>query len=150
MDFTIIIPHYKSKITAYAIHKLRENKGKHNIEIFVVDNNAGDGSFEYLKPFNKYIKYQPYPKNRLQSHGISFDFVLPYVKTEWFITIESDSFPTEDNWLDYYENIINQGYDCAGSLLHLSGGEYLHPCGALYSKKIWEQASKMCFDTKYG
>lgn len=150
MTISILIPHWKTgMMTAYSISQLLKYKGKHEIEILVIDNNAGDGSVEYLKPFSKQIKYQAYPKDQLQSHGIAFDYILPYVKTDWFITIESDSFPTQDNWLDYYEDLINKGYDGAGSLLQLSGGEYMHPCGALYNKKIWQEAKRYCNDVQF-
>lgn len=150
MKFSILIPHYKQgKITAYTISQLLKYKGKHEIEILVVDNNFGDGSNQYLKPFKNEVKYQAYPKDMLQSHGISFDYVLPYVNTEWFITIESDAFPTQDNWLDYYESLINDGNDCAGSLLQLSGGEYIHPAGALYNKKVWQEAKVYCNEVQY-
>lgn len=150
MRFSILIPHYKvGKITAYSIAQLLKYKGKHEIDILVVDNNAGDGSSDYLKPFIKDIKYQPYPKDMMQSHGIAFDYILPYVNTEWFITMESDSFPTKENWLDYYEDLINKGYDGAGSVLKLSGGTYMHPAGALYRKSIWKDAKIYCNNVEY-
>jgi hypothetical protein len=150
MKISILIPHWKTgQMTAYTIAQLLKYKGKHEIEILVVDNNAGDGSTIYLKPFVKDIKYQAYPKGKLQSHGIAFDFILPYVNTEWFITIESDSFPTQEGWLDYYEDLINKGYDSAGSLLRLSGGEYMHPCGTLYNKKVWQEAKRYCNAVEY-
>ncbi len=147
MNFSILIPHYKTgKTTAYSIAQLLKHKGKHEIRIIVVDNNEGDGSTEYLKPFRDDFLYVPYPKERLQSHGIGFDFCLElgYVDTDWFITMESDSFPTSDTWLDYYEFLINEGMDTAGSIIPLSGGVYLHPCGALYSKKNWLEAKAYC------
>jgi len=141
MKFSILIPHWKTgKISAYSVAQLLKFKGKHEIDIVVVDNNSGDGSIEYLEPFMKEITIIDYPKDKCQSHGLAFDYILPLVQTEYFITIESDSFPTQDNWLDYYEKIIENGYDCAGSLLKLSAGEYLHPCGALYKKSVWQEA----------
>lgn len=150
MKIAILIPHYKNgQITAHAVSKLIQHKGKHEIEIMIVDNNAGDGSAAFLRPFINDIKYQAYPKDKLQSHGISFDFILPYVKTDYFITIESDSYPTNDTWLDYIEDLINEGYDSGGSLLSLSGGQYQHPCGAFYSKKVWQEAKIYCNEVEY-
>lgn len=141
MRFTILIPHWKTgKMTAYCIAQLLKFKGKHEIDIIVVDNNHGDGSIDYLYPFAEDIVVWPYPKDKVQSHGVAFDYVLPYVKTESFITLESDSYPTEDNWLDYYEKLVGNGFDAAGSLLQLSGGEYLHPCGAMYKTSVWQEA----------
>ena len=150
MKVSILIPHWKTgMMTAYTIAQLLKYKGNHEIDIFIVNNNSGDGSEKYFTLFEQNINYFEYPKDTLQSHGIAFDYVLPYVKTDWFITIESDSFPTKEGWLDYYENLINEGYDGAGSLLKLSGGQYMHPCGALYNKKIWQQAKQYCNEIEY-
>lgn len=146
-----MLPHFKTgKMTAYTISQLLKYKGKHEIDIYVVDNNVGDGSVEYIKPFfNDGVKYFEYPKGKLQSHGIGIDYLLPLIKTEWFITIESDAFPTQDNWLDYYEKLINEGYDCAGSLMQLSGGVYLHGAGALYNKSVWEESKEYTKNIQY-
>lgn len=150
MNISILIPHFRNgKITAHAISKLLEYKGKHDIEILVIDNDGEHDSKKYLSPFKKDIKYQAYPKDRIQSHGVAFDFILPYVKTDYFITIESDSFPTDDKWLDYIEDLINQGYDSGGSVLQLSGGTYQHPCGAFYSKKVWQEAKQYCNNVQF-
>lgn len=150
MKISILVPHWKTgKMSAYAISQLLKYKGKHEIEIFVINNNCGDGSESYLKPFWDNIKYYEYPKDKLQSHGIAFDYVLPHVTTDYFITIESDSFPTKDNWLDYYENLIENGIECAGSILKLSGGQYLHPCGSMYSIKNWNEYHQYCQNIKY-
>lgn len=143
MKFSILIPHYRTgKVCAYAISQLLKYKGVHEIEIIVIDNNSGDGSVDYLTPFVSHTTYLEYPKDKVQSHGVAFDYALEkgLVSNEHFITIESDSFPTKDNWLDRYEKLINDGYDCAGSLLKLSGGTYLHPAGAMYKKSVWQEA----------
>ncbi len=152
MKISILIPHWKTgKMTAYTIAQLLKYKGKHEVEIIVIDNNGGDGSMEYLIPFFGDAKFIEYPKGKLQSHGIAFDFALEsgLVTNEYFITIESDSFPTNDTWIDYYENLINEGFDCAGSLLKLSGGEYIHPAGTLYKKSVWGEAKKYCENIEY-
>lgn len=149
MRFSILIPHYKTgKMTAYAIHQLLKFRGRHEIDIIVVDNSQ-DGSekiFQFMDYGNhpdSSMMYIPYPKDLLQSHGIAFDYALEQMYnhiSDYFITIESDSFPTTSTWLDYYENLINEGYDMAGSLLTLSGGQYVHPCGAMYKKSNWKEA----------
>lgn len=152
MRFYILIPHYQNgKATAYAVYKLLQCTGKHEIKIIVIDNNSGDGSIEYLRPFGKYITVLNYPKGIQQSHGASFDYVLMngYVTSDYFITMESDSFPIRADWLDYYENLINNDFDSAGSVLELSGGCYLHPCGAMYKKSNWDEAKKYCEEIPY-
>ncbi|PWT75783.1 MAG: hypothetical protein C5B59_07985 [Bacteroidetes bacterium] len=145
MRFTILVPHYKAgKITAHCLSKIHKYKGKHDIRVIVIDNNPGDGSIAYLRPFPHDLI--SYPKDKLQSHGIAFDYAMDHVDTEWFITPESDSFPTHEGWLDYYERLIKEGYDGGGSLLKLSGGTYVHPCGALYKTADWKAAKRYCDD----
>jgi hypothetical protein len=63
--------------------------------------------------------------------------------------MESDSFPAQNNFLDYYERIIDDGYDFAASVLTLSGGQYGHPCGAIYKKSDWELVSDYCKKIQY-
>lgn len=143
MQFSIILCHWKTgKMTAFTISQILKYKGSHDVEILICDNNAGDGSYEYLRPFEKYIRYFEYPKDKLQSHGIGYDFLMEVASNEWVIAMESDSFPTRDGWLDYYVRLINEGYDCAASLLQLSGGKYGHPAGGLYRRSVWVDAWK--------
>lgn len=144
MKFSIIIPHYKTgKMTAYCISQIQKFKGKHEVDIVIVDNSNGEGT-EFIKPESNVIIVS-YPKELLQSHGIAFDFALEHIPTisEYFITLESDSFPTNDSWLNYYEELINEGYDMAGSRLRLSGGEYIHPAGAMWRKSLWKEAKEL-------
>jgi len=152
MKFSILIPHFKvGKMTAYTIAQLLKYKGKHEIEIIVIDNNSDDGSAKYLEPFKDQYTYVPYPKEMLQSHGLAYELALElgYVKNEYFITLESDSFPTQSDWLDLYVDIISKGFDGGGSLLKLSGGEYMHPAGAFFKKSIWREAKKYCDNIPY-
>lgn len=152
MNFSILIPHFRQgQITAYAISQLLKYKGKHEVEIIVIDNSIGHDSYKYLEPLKEHFTYLAYPSHLIQSHGNAFNYALElgYVSNEYFITIESDSFPTKDNWLNYYEYLINEGFDCAGSILSLSGGSYLHPCGTMYRKSIWAEAKKYCDEIEY-
>lgn len=149
MNWTILLPHYKTgKMSAYCVHQLLKHKGRHEIEIIVIDNSQGEG-IEYLWPYKDQIKILTYPADKMQSHGIAFDFAMPHVKTEQFITVESDSFPTQDNWLDYYEKLLDINISCAGSLLNLSGGQYIHPAGAMYQTRDWIEASKVKYPYTY-
>ncbi len=143
MKFSIILCHYKTgKMTAYTVAQILKYKGDHEIEILICDNNAGDGSIEYLKPFIGDIVVHSYPKDKLQSHGIGYDVLFEYAKNEWVIALESDSFPIKEDWLNYYARLINSGYDGAASLLQLSGGCYGHPAGGLYRRSVWVEAWK--------
>lgn len=145
MKFSIILCHYKTgKMTAYTVAQILKHSEGHDISIFICDNNAGDGSIEYLNPFRDKINIINYPKDKLQSHGIGYDVLFELVPDEWVICLESDSFPIKQGWLDYYVRLINEGYDSAVSLLQLSGGKYGHPAGGLYRRSVWVEAWKYC------
>lgn len=150
MKITILIPHYRvGPMVAFTVAQILKYKGNHEVDIVVIDNNAGDGSIEYLDPFLKDITIVNYPKDRLQSHGIAFDYVLPEIKTKYFLTLESDSYPTKPGFLDYYKSIIEGGFSMAGSLLTLSGGSYIHPAACLYSKSLWDECNEYCKTIPY-
>jgi len=131
-------------MTAYTVAQILKYKGNHEIEILICDNNAGDGSIAYLEPFKEYIKVVDYPKDKLQSHGIGYDVLFELSQNEWVICMESDSFPIKEEWLDYYEKLINADCKFAASLLQLSGGKYGHPAGAMYNRNIWKEAWLEC------
>lgn len=150
MKFSIILCHYKTgKMTAYTVAQILKYKGDHEIEILICNNNAGDGSEKYLEPFKGQITIVDYPKGKLQSHGIGYDVLFEMASKEFVIALESDSFPTKEGWLDYYEKLVNDGCDAAGSFLSLSGGKYLHPAGALYKRSIWLEANRYCYGIEY-
>lgn len=150
MKISILLPHYKTwKMSFYAIHQLLKCRGRHQIDIFVVDNNPSDGTVYNLKFFGDKIKILPYPSNRMQSHGIAYDYTIPHLRTEVFATIESDSFPTSTDWLDWIELLVKDGYDSAGSCLELSGGQFVHTAGAFYKKSIWQKAKRYVDNVEY-
>lgn len=151
MTLTIIIPHYAvGKMTAFTLAQLLKFEGDNYLKIVVVDNNPQDGSSKYLEPFKERMLYVPYPEDRLQSHGIAIDYCLElgYVDTEYFLCLENDAYPIWE-FVSYYEEIIENGYDAAGSIMKLSGGTYLHPCAALYRKSVWEECKKYCDSMPY-
>lgn len=150
MKFSIILCHWKTgKMTAFTVAQILKYKGDHEIEILICDNNAGDGSIEYLEPFKDSIRIVNYPKEKLQSHGIGYDVLFEEATNDWVVALESDSFPIKEGWLDYYVRLIIDGYDAATSLLQLSGGQYGHPAGALYNRNVWLQAWKCCKTIEY-
>lgn len=152
MNVSIIIPHFKSgKATAYAIYKLLKHKFDHKCEIIVIDNSPNDDSNRYLKPFQDQIIYKKYHPETIQSHGVAYNYALSegLVSNDYFITTESDSFPTSDEWLDYYETLAKKEVDAAGSILTLSGGCFFHGAGMMYKKSAWEEANEYVKTIEY-
>lgn len=140
MKFSILILTYKTpKMTAYCLHQIFKHSHRHEIEVVVIDNGQGEG----IEGLGMYpTKLITYPSDVMQSHGIAFDYALRngHVTHEYFITLETDAFPVHDGWLDYYENLLNQGYESGGSFLRLSGGYFMHPTGAMYRQRTYKEA----------
>lgn len=152
MEITVLIPHFKSKITAYAVSQFVNNKGRHDVDIIVINNSVGHNSIKYLEPFRNHVRIIDNITDKISSHGTAYDFVLSNgeVKTPYFLTAESDSFCVDSTYLDYYEKLINEGYDIIGSTLKLSGGTYIHcGSGAVYSKQLWDEANSFCKNVPY-
>lgn len=145
--YTIIIPHYKTgKMTAYCLWRIFQHSKGRMLKIVVVDNSNGEGRDEIsaismAMENNTFLTYLVYPKDKMQSHGIAIDYALQYGSVDdHFIVLESDSFPVQDGWLDWYDQVVANDGSCTGSVLQLSGGRYLHPAGSLYRKKDWQGA----------
>lgn len=149
MKVTVLIPHFKSKITAYSVSQFLKNVGEHEMELIVINNSYPDESIECLKPFEGQIKIIDHITTQISSHGIALDIGMQHASNDIVITAESDSFPTTDNWLDYYQNLLYEGYEAAASILQLSGGRYGHPAGAMYRKTIWQEAKRYCDKIQY-
>lgn len=147
MKFSILIPHFKSKITAYSVAKFLEF-GEDRVDVVVIDNSFPDNSIKCLAPFKERINIIHNYSEKISSHGIAYDMVVPQLRTDWFITAESDSFPIKP-YVKYYSNLIDEGYDAAGSKLRLSGGEFIHVCGAMYNKELWHDAKRYCDKMPY-
>ena len=141
--YTILIPHWKvPKMVYYTVHQFLKCAGQHDIEIIVINNSYPDDSIDILKSFGDKIKIIDNKSDRISSHGVAFDVALPYVSNEHIITAENDSFPTKPGWLSYYDELLEQGAECAGSLLRLSGGEFIHPTGMMLKKSIYYEAKE--------
>jgi len=144
---SILIPHFKSKITAFSVAKFLEY-GEGKVDVVVIDNSYPHKSIDYLLPFRDQITIISNTSDQISSHGIAYDMVIPNLKNDWFITAESDSFPTKE-YVGYYSNLIEKGYDAAGSKLKLSGGEFIHVCGSLYNFDLWTDAKRYCSNMPY-
>lgn len=150
MKLSVLIPHFRNgKVTAYSVSQFLKYKGANEIDIVVINNSYGHDSIDYLDSFLNEITVINHISDKLSSHGIAYDSVIPHLKHEYFICAESDSFPTIEGFYEYYEVFEKYNVDLAGSFLQLSGGSYLHPCGAIYKKSLWLEAAEYCAKTPY-
>lgn len=147
--YSVIVPHYQTgKMTAYCLAKLLKYSVQ-RLDIIVVNNSPSHPDNVFLRPFQREVTILPYPSDRIQSHAIAIDYALPHINTPYFIVVETDSFPTQPDWLSYYDRLVDAGVDAAGSVLALSGGTFLHPAGALYKTATCREALQQCLKSDY-
>lgn len=73
----------------------------------------------------------------LPSHGqglsLAWDQASP--DCDWAFTAETDSFPTRHGWGENYIK-ASVGVDIIGPRMMLAGGIFVHPAGAMYSRRL--------------
>lgn len=150
---SIVMPCYNTpKMVAYSVSQLLKYSNDGELEIILVNNYPKDkDTLRYLQPFIDKITFVDYPENLLQSHGLAVDWAIEQglVTCDYFMVLESDSFPVNKEWVLFYEKLIKEGIDAAGSMLKLSGGLYLHCCGAIYSMKAYNECKEYCKTIEY-
>lgn len=150
MKFNLLIPHFRTvEMTTYCVSKYLEYKGEHDLYIYISNNSPEIDIRSHLKPFEDNVIIVDHPTDVMHSHGTSLDRLVPIIESGYFLTAETDSFPIRAGYLDYYADLISKGIDIAGSILSLSGGQYIHPCGALYNKSVWAEANDFAWNTPY-
>ena len=131
---TICVVNYKTeeltRLTLRSIRKFTEAP----YEVVVVDNNSGDSSLEYLRSL-KWITLiertgEDIPKGGW-AHGTALNLALKECKSEYFMTMHSDTFVRRHGWLKELLSNIPEDIACTG------GGKLdLKPAWQVFLKRI--------------
>ena len=134
---TICIVNYKTlDFTRLCLRSIRRLT-KYPYEVIVVDNDSQDESLEYLKSLNwiRLIKRRvgaDEPSGGY-AHAAGLDLGLENCNTEFFVSMHSDTFVRQDNWLrdliNYFGN--DENIVCVGS-----GKIELRPKWRILLKKV--------------
>jgi len=92
-------------------------------DLVVVDNDSQDASLEYLRqvPWIRLIERRPGPLDGIgaHAHGAALDLALAQCRTEFFVSLHSDTIITRESWL---ENLIRH-FDDAPDLACVGTGK---------------------------
>lgn len=103
-EVTILIPNYKTPdITKICLRLIRRNTDFNRVEVIVIDNNSNDDSLAYLKtlPWIKLIERKTEEAEPVAlSHSRALDLALAQVTTPYVLSIHTDTFIKDPNWLD--------------------------------------------------
>ncbi|WP_248750595.1 glycosyltransferase [Pseudomonas sp. MWU15-20650] len=94
--YSIVLVNYKSlELTKTCLAFLRDALQGENPPVFVVDNNSGDASTDYLRTVNWINLIERKPERREAgniAHGRALDLALGKVETEYIFLLHTDTF----------------------------------------------------------
>lgn len=103
-EVTILIPNYKTpEITKICMRLIRRHTDLSRAEIIVIDNNSNDASLEYLKtlPWITLLERKTdQPETAPLSHSRALDLALDQVTTPYVLSIHTDTFVKNADWLN--------------------------------------------------
>lgn len=134
---SILIPHFQTwRWTALAVHFFKTYGFSVPWELIVCDNSPGHPSIQCLTKTSlgdgvKIVAGQ----HDFPSHGKGYFRAYEEADGDWILTAESDSYPTRHGWSEEYVK-ASADYDFIGPEMPMGGGTFIHPCGALVSRKV--------------
>lgn len=145
MKVSVIIPHYQTWVwTAVCVHAFRKFPVSVEQEIIVVNNSPEHPSIKVLTEteLGKGARILcGYPD--FYSHGMGYDVGAASAESDWLFTSETDSFPTRKGWFEpYKDQAMTHDANLIGPEIPQGAGRYIHPAGALISRKILNAAGQ--------
>ena len=140
---SIIIPHYKTwRWTAICINAFKKYGTLIDSEIIVCNNSPGHPSIKCLTDteLGNGVKIVDGRKD-FHSHGMGYDIAFSHADGDWIFTSETDSFPIRHGWFEPYI-IASVDHDLIGPMVPQSSGSYIHPAGAIVSRKVLDKAKE--------
>lgn len=101
---TILIPNYKTpQITTICLRLIRQHTDFERADVIVIDNQSHDASLDYLRSLSwiQLIERQvSADESGPLSHSRALDLALQQVRTPYVISIHTDTFVKNKQWLD--------------------------------------------------
>lgn len=101
---SVCIPHWQVRdMMSICLRSIRRHSGKYDLEVIVVDNGSRDDSLEYLRSLS-WIRLIERPEESVANWPANvftaWDAGLRVASGEFFVTMHSDVFVRQDDWLD--------------------------------------------------
>jgi glycosyltransferase involved in cell wall biosynthesis len=101
---SLCIPHWQVRdMMSICLRSIRKHSRKYDLEVIVVDNGSRDDSLEYLRSLS-WIRLIERPEERVANWPANvftaWDLGVRMARGEFFVTMHSDVFIRQDDWLD--------------------------------------------------
>ncbi len=116
---SVCIPHWQVRdMLSICLRSIRKHSRKYNLEVIVVDNGSRDDSLEYLRSLS-WIRLIERPEEGVSNWPANvftaWDLGARVAEGEYFVTMHSDVFVKQDDWLDPLLREITVSPGVAGS-----------------------------------
>ncbi|MCK5543248.1 MAG: glycosyltransferase family 2 protein [Desulfobacterales bacterium] len=133
---TILIPNYKTlMLTKLCLRLIKKHTNPETIHVIVIDNDSCDESTDYLKSLD-WIEFIERKKVEGEipalSHSRALDHALERVTTPYVLSIHTDTFVKNSNWLDALIAEIEKDSNIAGV------GSWKLEEGPSFYKRFWK------------
>ena len=113
---TICIINYKTEELIKLCLRSIRHFTKYPYEVIVVDNDSKDSSVDYLRSLDWITLIERHDLNMKggQAHSTALDIGLEKCKTEYFLSMHSDTIPHRHGWLQYLVDHMGEDCFCTG------------------------------------
>jgi glycosyltransferase involved in cell wall biosynthesis len=113
---TICIINYKTEELIKLCLRSIRHFTKYPYEVIVVDNDSKDSSVDYLRSLDWITLIERHDLNMKggQAHSTALDIGLENCKTEYFLSMHSDTIPHRHGWLQYLVDHMGEDCFCTG------------------------------------
>lgn len=116
---SICIPHWQAQLyMTLCLRSIRKHSAKYDLEVIVIDNGSHDGSLAYLRglPWIRLIERpEEKPANWPVNVFTAWDRGLEVATGDYYLTMHSDVFVKNDDWLDPFLREISRGPQVAAT-----------------------------------
>lgn len=116
---SICIPHWQVRdMMAVCLRSIRRHSGKYDLEVIVVDNGSRDESLDWLRSLS-WIRLMERPTESVANWPANvftaWDAGIRSATGEFFVTMHSDVFVRQDDWLDLHLREMSASPRVAGA-----------------------------------
>jgi glycosyltransferase involved in cell wall biosynthesis len=116
---SLCIPHWQVRdMMSICLRSIRKHSRKYDLEVIVVDNGSRDDSLNYLRSLS-WIRLIQRPEERVSNWPANvftaWDLGARAASGEFFVTMHSDVFVKQDDWLDSFLREISISPQVAAS-----------------------------------
>lgn len=120
----LMVVHNAREVVKLSIQNTFKHIADADAQLVVVDNASSDGIEQWLDVMSARGDLMLLRSEKNIGHGPALEYAREQTQSPFIVTLDSDAFPLQDNWLDLLESRIQGKVKVSGILHHR---DYIHP-----------------------